>query len=87
MKINKEWHLKNKMLKNASFETRVEWHIAHQKNCDCRQMLWKLINEAKKRLIIEKKMKHIKLYQNEKTLTYLSFIPKYFNRKGTNFKR
>lgn len=55
MKINKEWHLKNKMPKNASFETRVEWQIAHQKNCDFRQMLWKLINEAKKRLIIEKK--------------------------------
>ena len=36
-KINKEWHLKNKMPKNASFEQRVEWHRDHNPNCKCRE--------------------------------------------------
>ena len=34
--INKEWHLANKMPKNASFEQKVEWHKAHLKHCACR---------------------------------------------------
>jgi hypothetical protein len=36
MPINKEWHLKNRMPKNASFEERVKWHMGHNKNCSCR---------------------------------------------------
>ncbi len=35
-KINKEWHLANKMPKNARFEQRVEWHREHLKHCSCR---------------------------------------------------
>jgi hypothetical protein len=35
MAINKEWHLKNKMPKNASFEQRIKWHREHNKNCNC----------------------------------------------------
>jgi hypothetical protein len=35
MAINKEWHLKNKMPKNASFEQKVKWHTEHNKNCSC----------------------------------------------------
>ena len=31
MKINKEWHEKNKMPKNAKFEERVKWHLALKK--------------------------------------------------------
>ena len=34
--INKEWHLANKMPKNASVEQRVEWHRAHLEHCGCR---------------------------------------------------
>lgn len=34
-KINKEWHLENKMPKNASFEQRVRWHMEYNKNCLC----------------------------------------------------
>jgi hypothetical protein len=45
MKINKEWHLKNKMPKNAKLEERVKWHLAHQKNCNCRPIPEKLLNE------------------------------------------
>ena len=49
MKINKEWHLKNKMPKNPTFEQRVKWHLAHQANCSCRPISEKLAEEMKKR--------------------------------------
>lgn len=45
MKINKEWHEKNKMPKNPSFEQRVKWHLEHQKNCNCRPIPQKLLIE------------------------------------------
>ena len=48
-KLNKEWHEKNKMPKNPSFEQRVVWHLAHQKNCTCRPIPEKLAEEMKKR--------------------------------------
>lgn len=51
MKINKEWHLKNKMPKNPSFEERVKWHLAHQKNCQCRPIPEKLLEEMKAKKI------------------------------------
>jgi len=35
MAINAEWHKKNRMPKNASFEQRVAWHTQHNKNCNC----------------------------------------------------
>lgn len=31
MAINKEWHSKNRMPKNANFEQRVKWHLDHKK--------------------------------------------------------
>jgi len=52
MKINKEWHQKNKMPKNATFEQRVKWHLAHQAHCDCRPIPEKLMEEMKKRKLI-----------------------------------
>lgn len=49
-KINADWHLKNKMPKNAGFEQRVEWHREHQKHCKCREGFpKKLAEEMKKR--------------------------------------
>lgn len=45
MKINKEWHEKNKMPKNPTFEQRVKWHLEHQKNCNCRPIPQKLLSE------------------------------------------
>ena len=45
MKINREWHLKNRMPKNATFEQRVKWHLAHEKNCSCRPIPDKLLNK------------------------------------------
>lgn len=48
-KINKEWHLKNRMSKNPSFEERLNWHVEHAKNCNCREMPEKMKEEVKKR--------------------------------------
>jgi hypothetical protein len=45
MTINKEWHLKNKMPKNPSQKERMEWHIEHNKYCDCRKPTEKLLKE------------------------------------------
>jgi hypothetical protein len=47
MKTNKTWHEKNLMPKNASFEQRVKWHLAHQKHCACREIPVKLLKEMK----------------------------------------
>lgn len=50
MKINKAWHEKNKMPKNATFEQRLQWHQEHLKHCTCRRELpKKLAEEMKKR--------------------------------------
>jgi hypothetical protein len=38
MKINVEWHTINKMPKNPTMEQRVQWHVAHQKACNCREV-------------------------------------------------
>lgn len=36
MHINKEWHLKNIMPKNATLAQKIKWHEGHAKNCSCR---------------------------------------------------
>ena len=61
MKINKEWHLKHKMPKNATLEQRIKWHLAHAKNCGCRKIEGKLADEMKKRGIA------IPIYKDLKT--------------------
>lgn len=48
MALNKDWHLKNKMPKNPTFEQRAKWHIEHEKHCKCRPMPEKLAKEIKK---------------------------------------
>jgi hypothetical protein len=45
MNLNREWHLQNKMPKNPSFEQRVQWHLEHEKNCKCRPIPAKLLEE------------------------------------------
>lgn len=47
IKFNKDWHLKNKMPIKASLEQRYEWHLAHQKNCNCRPIPEKLLSQIK----------------------------------------
>lgn len=48
MKINKEWHLKNRIPENPTFKERVKWHLEHQKNCNCRPIPRILLEEMKK---------------------------------------
>jgi hypothetical protein len=36
--INEEWHKSNRMPKNPTHEQRMEWHIEHAENCNCREM-------------------------------------------------
>lgn len=49
MKINNQWHLKNKMPKNPNFDQRIAWHFEHSKNCSCRQMPSAIAEELEKR--------------------------------------
>jgi hypothetical protein len=49
MKINKKWHLANKMPQNATLEQRITWHLSHAKNCTCRPLGGKILEEIKKR--------------------------------------
>lgn len=51
MKINREWHLKNRMSKKSTFEQRVKWHLEHMKNCTCRPIPDKLLEEMKSKKI------------------------------------
>lgn len=44
MKINKAWHEKNRMPKNATLEQRIAWHQEHQKHCQCRPIPEKLLH-------------------------------------------
>jgi len=48
-KLNKTWHEKNKMPRNASIEERINWHIAHARNCACRPIPDKLKLEIENR--------------------------------------
>jgi hypothetical protein len=49
MKINKEWHLQHKMPVKPTIGQRIDWHIEHAKNCSCRGIPAKLMEEIKKR--------------------------------------
>jgi hypothetical protein len=48
-KLNKDWHKENRMPPKATLEQRLKWHIEHSKNCTCRPIPEKLLDELKKR--------------------------------------
>lgn len=52
VKLNKEWHLKNKMPKNPNLDQRIAWHAEHVKYCNCRQPTGIILEELKKRKLI-----------------------------------
>jgi hypothetical protein len=52
MKINARWHTANKMPKNPSLKQRIKWHLEHAKNCSCRPLGGKILEEIKKRGLI-----------------------------------
>jgi hypothetical protein len=35
-KLNREWHIANKMPKNATKDQRLRWHAEHAEHCACR---------------------------------------------------
>lgn len=47
MKINREWHLKNRMPKNPTKHQRAIWHIEHAKPCNCRKLTPSIIQLIK----------------------------------------
>lgn len=47
--INKAWHDKHKMPKKPTTDQRIEWHVAHAKNCGCRPISQSLKTEMAKR--------------------------------------
>lgn len=53
MAINAKWHLKNKMPNppagGLTIDQRIEWHLEHAKNCACRPLGGKILEEIKKR--------------------------------------
>ncbi|HEY7269954.1 MAG TPA: hypothetical protein VH951_09020 [Dehalococcoidia bacterium] len=53
MVINAEWHRQNRMPKNPTKEQRYHWHLEHSKNCNCRPISGKLLEEMKARGLIE----------------------------------
>lgn len=52
MKINKAWHEKHPMPKNASFEQRVKWHLSHRQHCACRPIPAKLAQQMREKGIL-----------------------------------
>lgn len=53
-RLNAEWHKANKMQKNPTLDQRVQWHLEHAKNCQCRPLHGKILEEIKKRGLLEK---------------------------------
>lgn len=49
MTINRDWHLANKMPKNPTMDQRIEWHLAHARNCTCRKLDGKILEEIRRR--------------------------------------
>jgi hypothetical protein len=48
-KLNVDWHMAHKMPKNPSLDERVTWHVDHARNCQCRSLGGKILEEIKKR--------------------------------------
>jgi hypothetical protein len=42
MPVNAQWHEQHPMPRNATFEQRAEWHLAHREACACRPIPAKL---------------------------------------------
>jgi hypothetical protein len=51
-KINKQWHARNKMPKNATFDQKIAWHSRHAENCACREIPEKVLQEMKRRRLL-----------------------------------
>jgi hypothetical protein len=43
--INKKWHEAHRMPKNPTLQQRIIWHLEHAKNCYCRPIPEKILEE------------------------------------------
>lgn len=48
-KLNREWHLAHRMPARATLEQKMQWHLEHARNCQCRPVTGKIAEEMKKR--------------------------------------
>jgi hypothetical protein len=48
-KLNREWHLSNRMPERATLDQRIRWHIEHAANCACREMPAAIASEIETR--------------------------------------
>ncbi len=46
--INKAWHLTHKMPAKPTAKQRLQWHLAHAKNCQCRKLEAEFLAKLKK---------------------------------------
>lgn len=49
MKINREWHLKNRVPAKATLNQKIQWHADHARVCACRNIPEKIRLEMAKR--------------------------------------
>lgn len=64
-KINKEWHLKNKMPKTPTLNQKIQWHVNHTRECACREMppnVKKLLPERKPKVVVSVLLKYKNKY-------------------------
>ncbi len=47
--MNKVWHELHKMVKNATLEQRLQWHMEHAEHCGCRPVPGSVLEEMTKR--------------------------------------
>jgi hypothetical protein len=47
--INKVWHLANKMPHKPTLDQQVKWHVEHARNCKCRALGGKILEEINRR--------------------------------------
>jgi len=52
--MNKSWHQRHKMPKNATTDQRLAWHLEHQKQCACRPMPKSLRSLVTRRAVSKK---------------------------------
>jgi hypothetical protein len=59
MKINLAWHAMHKIPRDASLNERINWNMAHLKNCSCRtEMQSETTEEIKKYIDKDKGFKY-----------------------------
>lgn len=47
--INIDWHRAHQLPAKATLDQKVEWHVGHARNCNCRKLGGKILEEIKKR--------------------------------------